>query len=164
MQVRALYGRSLPPNAPLRVAPAVWRQHRAYLVAGTYAAEVVPLNVYQVACYVMGGGAAGSTTIGGGGGGFAFAILDVVPGQTLPTLTVAAAGGTSSVGALITATGGALSVGGTGSVAAGLRGAKTASGGAGAAAAAGGGFGCWAIIRRRRLRAAWRFAGVRAVA
>ena len=78
---------------------------------------------------------------GGGGGGFSYGIIDVVPGQTLSTITVGAAaslgsgsltGSTSSVGSLLTATSGSQDgTGGTGFASPALRGAYTASGGRG---------------------------------
>jgi hypothetical protein len=71
--------------------------------------------------HVFGGGGGGKTgsggqRTGGGGGGYAAGIINVTPGQTLPTITVGSggtagvAGGTSSFGTLLTATGGAASV------------------------------------------------------
>lgn len=69
-------------------------------------------------------------SFGGGGGGFASAIIDVMPGQSLPYV-VGATGGTSSVGTAVSATGGDDRIGGTGVVASNLRGAAAYSGGNG---------------------------------
>jgi len=110
------YGYPLPPNAPTRVAPAEWRSFRPFLAAGSYI-FTVPLNVYQImACATGGGGNGGNGSWDGdgshwpggpgGGGGWAQGIIDVTPGQQL-TLTVGASPvGTSSVGTILTATGG----------------------------------------------------------
>jgi len=141
-----------PPNEQARIAPPNWRSEQLFLVAGTYS-FTVPQNVYQILAMVWGGGAAswaynlgGTYTNAGGGGGFAMGIIDVVPGQVLPIITVgskgttgAKAGGTSSVGTLLTATGGSApssgsggkSIGGTGAAALSLRQSKTANGGDG---------------------------------
>ena len=84
------YGISLPPNISTRIAPPEWR--RAKLITATTSTETVPQNVYQIAVAVAGGGGngAGSSGAGGGGGGFAFGVIDVVPGQLLPTITIGA--------------------------------------------------------------------------
>ena len=94
---KGTYGYPLPPNAPTRIAPPEWRSCK--LITATTSAEVVPQNVYQMLAMVWGGGGQG----GGGGGGFAMGIIDVVPGQLLPTITVATggAGGSSSFGACL---------------------------------------------------------------
>lgn len=157
---KGTYGYPLPPNAPTRVAPPEWRRYFAFTSAGTYSNIIVPQNVYQVCVAVFGpggGGGAGdngngSSGGGGGGGGFAFGIIDVTPGQILPTIIVGAgglgaastgmagsAGGTSSFGTLLSATsggGGGVGpssgrAGGTGSASSSLRGSFTASGGRG---------------------------------
>jgi len=83
---KGTYGYPLPPNAPTRVAPPEWKSCK--LITTTTSTEVVPQNVFQMGVAVFGGGANGSGATAGGGGGFAFGILDVVPGQYLPTLTV----------------------------------------------------------------------------
>ena len=124
------YGYPQAPNRALRVAPQEWRNYK--LITATTSVEVVPQNVYQVLCLVFGGGAtAPNPIVSGGGGGFAAGILDVLPGQTLPIITVGAIGGTSSLGTLISATGASGITPGTGAVSATLRGGFTASGGSG---------------------------------
>lgn len=127
---KGTYGYPLPPNAPTRVAPPEWRSYK--LITATTSSEVVPQNVYQMLVMVWGAGASGNGA-GGAGGGFAMAIIDVVPGQLLSTITVGVtAGASSSYGSLISATGGSgPSSPGSGSVVPGLRGAYTASGGQG---------------------------------
>ena len=129
-----MYGFALPPNFATRLAPPKWTNCRAYIKAGTYNDFVVPQNVYQLMICVWGAGGGGALCgtynayytyyavgTGGDGGGYAQGILDVLPGQILPTITIGAggtisttlssgsgsAGGTSSVGTLLTATGGA---------------------------------------------------------
>ena len=129
-----IYGNGTPPNYQTRVAPPFWANYKMILT--TTSAEVVPQNVWQILALVWGGGGGGSTSLGGSGGGFCMGIIDVVPGQTLPTLTVGAAGsvgggagGTSSFGTLLSSTGGAVgAVGGTGT-ATGVRSPFTATGG-----------------------------------
>ena len=158
---KGMYGFGLPPNYATRVAPAAWTNCRPYVIAGTYNDFVVPQNVYQIMVCVWGaGGSGGAGTSysgqfarGGDGGGYAQGIIDVVPGQVLPTITVGAggaarvstqssgaSGGTSSFGTLLTATGGgggaisnSTSPGspGTGTASGGLRQAYTATGGYG---------------------------------
>lgn len=129
------YGYPQAPNRSTQIAPPEWRNGK--LITATTSTEIVPLNVYQMLVMVFGGGANGSTS-GGAGGGFAMGIIDVVPGQTLPTITVGAVGGTSSLGTLLSATGGSAATGGTGTAAAHLRNRLTASGGAGGGANTGG--------------------------
>ena len=129
---KGTYGYPLPPNSPTRIAPPEWKNYK--LIAATTSNEVVPQNVYQMLVMVWGGGSLG-------GGGFAMGIVDVVPGQTLPTITVGGQGGSSSFGALVSATGSSGTAGGSGSVVAGLRGAFTASGGTGVGDGGGGGSG-----------------------
>jgi hypothetical protein len=99
---QGMYGYGLPPNYATRVAPPEWRNYK--LITATTSTEVVPLNIYQMIVMVWGGGGNGHTASpggGGGGGGFAMGIVDVIPGQLLPTITIAAAGGTSSFGTLL---------------------------------------------------------------
>lgn len=163
-----MYGYGLPPNFSTRVAPPRWASQQAFIVPGTYS-FTVPQNVYQIYAFVIGGGGSGAMSQynpgnspiagGGAGGGFASGIIDVIPGQLLPSIVVGAggasvtstlstnvngnAGGTSSIGSLLTATGGAggnsgattnaniaVSAGGTGTVTL-LRNSFTASGGSG---------------------------------
>lgn len=137
------YGRMVPslaPNAPTRIAPPEWRSLE--LIMATVSNKVVPANVYQMRVEVVSGGGGGARyaahiATGGGGGGYGSAIIDVIPGQLLPTITIGAggaaqltditagnAGGTSSFGTFISVTGGA---GGTIQAA----GAATLAGGAG---------------------------------
>jgi len=129
-----MYGQPSPPNFATRFAPPVWRTFQTYTSPGTYSGLVVPANVFQVLVAVFGGGGSGAIqpntaygflATGGGGGGFASGIINVIPGQILPTITVGAggtaatmtvattigyangnAGGTSSFGSFLTATGG----------------------------------------------------------
>lgn len=115
------------PNRPTRIAPPEWRNGK--IITATTSTEVVPQNVYQILAMVFGGGANGTVATGGGGGGFAMGIIDVVPGQLLPTITVGAISGTSSIGTILSATGGSASTGGAGTASANLRGRLTASGG-----------------------------------
>lgn len=167
---RGTYGFSLPPNYATRVAPPRWTNARAYTVAGTYTGFIVPANVFQIGIMVAGAGGSGAMSYntgyvatGGGGGGFAFGILDVVPGQVLPTITVGAggaslntttgngnAGGTSSFGNIVTCTGGSggatsasntSGTGGAGGTATvtGLRGSTASTGGRGGSITTSGG-------------------------
>jgi len=153
-----MYGFGMPPNQATRLAPPAWTNAYPYLTAGTYNDFVVPANVYQImVCVWGGGGSGGSGNVyasthgrGGDGGGYAQGIVDVIPGQVLPTITVGAggaitgsnsaqgnAGGTSSFGTLLTATGGAgglnnstsAGTAGTGTASATLRRTFTATGG-----------------------------------
>lgn len=122
------YGFSAPPNASTRVSPPEWRNYR--LITVTTSGIVVPQNVYQIKFLVFsGGGNALAGNYAGVGGGYAEGVVDVIPGQVLPTITVGAAQGTSSVGAWISATGGNGVTPGTGTVAAGIREPLTATGG-----------------------------------
>lgn len=123
---------------------------RPFYYSGTF---IVPSGVTSVRARVVGGGGGSNTSVdstspggGGGGGGFAMGIIEVTPGQSI-TVTVGgagscssnpSAGGTSSFGAFLTATGGSPGtkavdnapggVGGTGT-----GGDFTASGGSGGA-------------------------------
>jgi hypothetical protein len=166
---QGMYGYGLPPNYATRVAPPKFVNEQSFIVPGTYS-FTVPQNVYQIFAIVIGAGGSGATynstadegvCAGGAGGGCAVGIIDVIPGQLLPTITVGAggaaktnpgtatassgnAGGTSSIGSLLSATGGAEGTasltstasipnpaGGTGSVSATLRGGFIATGGNG---------------------------------
>lgn len=101
-------------------------KYRQYQVAGTYN-WTCPANVYWVRARVVGAGGAGvQGGVGGagGGGGFAMGLCAVTPGVTYTVIvgaggaTAGAAGGTSSFGAFLTATGGlggATRTGGAGS-------------------------------------------------
>jgi len=167
---RGTFGYNSPPNISSRSAPTVWTRSQVWINAGTYS-FVVPQNVYQILAACIGSGGSGAAaqyvTItpsanGGAGGGFASGIIDVVPGQVISNIIVSnyttpattgavnanaavagTAGGTSSVGIYMSATGGGggtitntPATGGTGSISPSLRNAVTYSGGSG-----GGGFG-----------------------
>jgi hypothetical protein len=133
------YGYPVAPNVAKRVAPSKWCNYK--LITATTSAEVVPQNVYQMLVMVWGGGADGDFSNGGAGGGFAMGVVDVTPGQLLPTITVGAIGGTSSFGTLLTATGGSgRTTVGTGSFT-GVRSGFSANGGQGATGGGGGGSG-----------------------
>lgn len=165
---KGLYGYPLPPNRPTRVAPPKWANCQAWLSPGTYTTPfVVPQNVYQLYAVVIGAGGSGAlsssnsgsglSATGAGGGGCIAAILDVVPGQTLPTITVGAGGapltavnangnpgGTSSLGAIMSATGGSggvQSTAGTSALAGGAGGVGSGADGCRARVAASGGRG-----------------------
>lgn len=126
----SLYGFPKAPNKPTRIAPPEWKNYQ--LIKSSTSTGVVPQNVYQILACVWGGGANGTTSYGGAGGGFAMGILDVIPGQRLPAITVGGVSGTSSIGSLISATGGtSYNSPGYGTVAQTLRGAFTAIGGSG---------------------------------
>ena len=141
-----LFGFAKPLSNSDRVAPPMWKEAKPFVLAGTYTGEVVPENVYQIGVYVMGAGGNGvANNAGGGGGGFAFGIIDVVPGEILPSFTVGAVGANSTFGESLliggfgangaTTTGGS---GGTGTASPTLRGARTASGGVGGGGAGSG--------------------------
>lgn len=131
------YGFPLPPNAPTRVSPPKWASFIEFITPGTYQFEV-PQNVYRLRAIVIGAGGSGAAVrtdlqsaallaTGGAAGAYAEVLIDVIPGQKLPTITVGAGGagvssstnaavngnpgGTSSIGALVTCTGGAGGVG-----------------------------------------------------
>jgi len=107
----------------------------------------VPDNVTQIWVHCWGGGqASNGTTASGAGAGYVSGIIDVTPGLLLPTITIgaggataSAAGGTTSVGTLLTATGGAGLAGGSGSAAGSVSNVFTAVGGSGALGGAAGG-------------------------
>lgn len=107
----------IPSVLPSRVLPS------SYMAPGNYT-YVVPAGVYWVRCRVWGAGGGGgwantnAAASGGNGGGYAEGIYPVTPGQSLPVVvgTFGAGGtsganngspgGTSSVGSLLSATGG----------------------------------------------------------
>lgn len=128
-------------GAAIPIGPPEWRT--AKLITKTTSTEVVPQNVYQILVMVWGAGAPGEGAVGkgGAGGGFAMGIVDVTPGQVLPTITIGVnAGQSSSFGALISATGAiGWSSPGQGFVAPTVRSAFTAVGGLGGGSANGGG-------------------------
>lgn len=132
-----LYGIPKALNQLTRIAPPEWRDYQ--IIRSSTSTWIVPQNVYQILACVWGGGANGTTSYSGAGGGFAMGIIDVTPGQRLPTITIGGVGGSSSVGTLISATGGSsYNSPGTGSVVATLRNAFTASGGSGISGNGGG--------------------------
>jgi len=120
---------------------------KAKLILNTTSTEVAPPNVYKVWVHVIGAGGGGGW-YPGAGGGYASGIINVIPGQLLPTITIGAsgsqalangsnggAGGTTSFGTLLTATGGpggssSGGAGGAGTVNAGVINPYTANGGA----------------------------------
>ena len=86
---RGTYGYPLPPNYATRAEPPVWTN--VLLITATTSTQRVPANVFQMGVAVWGAGGGMNTTnavcvSGGGGGGFAFGIVDVTPGQLLPTI------------------------------------------------------------------------------
>lgn len=124
--------------APLE--PPEWMHHKAYLTAGAQANFTVPANVYQIYAMVFGGGGNMASAISGGGGGFVSGVIDVTPGQILPTITVGAAQGTSSIGTLLSAPGASSSTGGSaGSYSPAVRYPKAYAGGNGKSTAYSGG-------------------------
>ena len=92
--------------------PTIFTSPKTYNTAGTYS-WTVPPNVTSICVEVWGGGGSGGTGYynqyyqggGGGGGGYGYQCFSVIPGTTY-TVTVGGASGTSSLGTLISATGG----------------------------------------------------------
>jgi len=101
--------------------PTIFTSPKIFSTAGTYT-WTVPPNVTSICAEVWGGGGNGGmgfsyygnfgTGGGGGGGGYGYQCFAVVPG-TIYTVTVGGASGTSSLGSLISATGGAAGIDGT---------------------------------------------------
>jgi hypothetical protein len=94
--------------------PTIFTSPKTFSTPGTYS-WTVPPNVTNICVEVWGGGGNGGMNIssyspfgggGGGGGAYGYQCLAVVPGTVL-TVTVGGPSGTSSVGGLISATGGA---------------------------------------------------------
>ncbi|MCX6312298.1 MAG: T9SS type A sorting domain-containing protein [Bacteroidetes bacterium] len=81
---------------------------QAFTASGMF---TVPAGVTSITIQVVGGGGSGggNGTGGGGGGGFSMGVYSVTPLSTFP-VTIGTAGGTTSVGALIQATGGGQGV------------------------------------------------------
>jgi hypothetical protein len=99
--------------------PTIFTSPKTFIIAGTYT-WTVPPNVTSICVEVWGGGGSGGWGSqsygywggGGGGGGYGYQCFSVVPGTTY-TVTVGGPSGTSSVGSLISATGGANGMNGT---------------------------------------------------
>lgn len=93
--------------------PTIFTSPKTYSTPGTYT-WTVPPNVTSICVEVWGGGGPGGwgagsvpfTGGGGGGGGYGYQCFLVIPGTTY-TVTVGGASGTSSLGGLISASGGA---------------------------------------------------------
>ena len=117
-------GRFLRSVSTDTVDPRQYKNYQEYTSAGSYS-FTVPAGVSRIRAIVVGaggGGACSKTTYyggnGGGGGGFAMGEYDVIPGQVLAITvggsgsgsssnnTKAGNGGSSSVGSLLSATGG----------------------------------------------------------
>ena len=108
---------------------------------------VCPAGVKSVNVRLFGGGAAGSAQGGGGGGHMAYKTLTVTPGTTYP-ITIgkggnrdSAAGGVTSFGALLSASGGSGLNGGTGGGSA----SESVAGGTGSYGGGGGGAGGYSL-------------------
>jgi hypothetical protein len=95
--------------------PTIFTSPKIFNSAGTYS-WTVPPNVTSICVEVWGGGGSGgtggytsgsnpNTGGGGGGGGYGYQCFLVVPGNTY-SVTVGGASGTSSLGTLISASGG----------------------------------------------------------
>lgn len=92
--------------------PTIFQSPKKFETAGTYS-WTVPPSVTSICVEVWGGGGNGGITGaqpygtgGGGGGGYGYQCFTVIPSTTY-IVNVANTGGTSNVGALISATGGA---------------------------------------------------------
>lgn len=126
------------------IAVLIGKSMQVFLASGSF---TVPAGVYRIRGRVWGGGGggggggAGGAGSGGGGGGYAEGWYDVTPGQVIAVTVGAAgtagiqsganggAGGSSSLGSLLSATGGAGGLSTTTSVKAGVAGG-TGTGGA----------------------------------
>lgn len=92
------------------IGPAVTAQTQTYTTSGTY---TVPVGVSSITIEVVGAGGTGGGNGGGGGGGGGYAkgVYTVIPGSTLAVHVGVGGGGpttgSTSVGTLISATGGA---------------------------------------------------------
>jgi len=90
--------------------PTIFTSPKIFNSAGTYS-WTVPPNVTSICVEVWGGGGSGGMGSvnqaggGGGGGGYGYQCFLVIPGTTY-TVTVGGASGTSSLGGLISASGG----------------------------------------------------------
>lgn len=117
---------------------------KAFLTPGSGQSFKVPDGVFLLYIMVFGGGGSGGANNasfrGGSGGGYAGGALAVTPGQLITNITVgagattwASSGGSSSVGTLLSATGGSFGGGapGTGSFGNGLIVAEKYTGGVG---------------------------------
>jgi len=137
------------------VAPTIFTSPVTFSAAGSYN-WIVPPGVTNICVEVWGGGGNGGfsgqnngASAGGGGGGYGYQCFSVVPGNSY-AVTVGGAGGTSSVGALISATGGGNGgnspsgiggVGGSSSASYNLSGTNGVAGGGNGGAGANGGNG-----------------------
>ncbi len=126
-------------------APTIFTSPKTYSTAGTNT-WIVPPGVTNICVEVWGGGGNGGSSYsyyaaggGGGGGGYGYQCFSVVPGTNY-TVTVGGVEGTSSVGTLISATGGGNGgigpngiggVGGSSSATFNMSGANGANGGNG---------------------------------
>lgn len=128
----------VPTPSAVPARSAHWANSEVFLT--TRSGIIVPRDVYQIMALVWGGGGnfynsgveSSVRYYTGAGAGFAMGVIDVKPGDILPTITVGAAQGTSSLGTLLTATGGSYGSNvGVGSISAAVRSGFTASGGQG---------------------------------
>ncbi len=96
------------------ILPSILTSPITFNTPGTYN-WTVPTGVFNICVEVWGGGGNGGTnpqatfnaiaSMGGGGGGYGYQCFSVTPGTSY-LVTIAGAGGTSSLGNLISATGG----------------------------------------------------------
>jgi hypothetical protein len=101
--------------------PTIFTSPKTFSTPGIYS-WIVPPNVTSICVEAWGGGGNGGsgysyygnfgTGAGGGGGGYGYQCFAVVP-ATIYTVTVGGPSGTSSLGTLISATGGAVGMDGT---------------------------------------------------
>jgi hypothetical protein len=92
--------------------PTIFTSPKTFSTPGIYS-WIVPPNVTSICVEAWGGGGSGGVGYyphylqggGGGGGGYGYQCFTVVPG-TIYTITVGGVSGTSSLGTLISATGG----------------------------------------------------------
>lgn len=137
----------VPPGYMGEFGNGLWQ---VFFASGNF---VIPANVTKIRVRVVGGGGGGRQNgAGGAGGGYAHGVFTVVPGASYAVtvgtpgsenINAPTAGGTSSFGALISATGGGAAIAAGGAVGGvGIGGDYQASGGSvGASAAYGGGAG-----------------------
>ena len=94
--------------------PTIFTSPKTFSTAGTFT-WIVPPGVTNICIEVWGGGGTGATVTGiyagaGGGGGYGYQCFSVVPGASY-VVVVGGSAGSSSVGSLISANGGANGVG-----------------------------------------------------